>query len=74
MIAVIFVLFLYANGTALEYTPYDGLSDCLSMKRKIERNVGYSSNFDERWVCKKAKVKLKEDSDGKKYIESLVND
>ena len=35
-----FVLLLYiGNGELIEYTVRDGLSDCLSTKRTIERNM-----------------------------------
>ena len=30
-----FILFLFVDGTPLEFTPKDGLSDCLKTKREI---------------------------------------
>ena len=73
MIDVVFVLFLFLGGEMLEYSPKDGLSDCLSTKRKIERNMGRSKDFDERWVCKKAKVELKTSPDGSKEIMKFLD-
>jgi len=74
MTDVVFVLFLFMSGEAIEYTPQQGLSECLSTKRKIERNVGRSNDFDERWVCKKAKVVLVKDYNGEYFIESFIDD
>jgi len=74
MIDIVFVLFLFLGGEMIEYTPKEGLSDCLSTKRKIERNVGRSSDFDKRWVCKKAKVQLEKGYDGEFFIESFIDD
>lgn len=61
MIEVTFVLLLMIGEERVEYTPYENLSQCLSVRRKIKRNVGHTSNFDEKWSCKELKVKL---SDG----------
>ena len=61
MIEVTFVLLLMIGEERVEYTPYENLSKCLSVRRKIKRNVGHTSNFDEKWSCKELKVKL---SDG----------
>tara|TARA_R100000329_G_scaffold140526_1_gene122856 strand:- start:212 stop:418 length:207 start_codon:yes stop_codon:yes gene_type:complete len=61
MIEVTFVLLLMIGEERVEYTPYKNLSQCLSVRRKIKRNVGHTSNFDEKWSCKELKVKL---SDG----------
>jgi hypothetical protein len=59
MIEVTFVLLLMMNGERVEYTPYDSLSQCLSVRRKIKRNIGHTNNFDQKWSCKELKVKLK---------------
>ena len=59
MIEVTFVLLLMMNGERVEYTPYQSLSECLSVRRKIKRNVGHTNNFDQKWSCKELKVKLK---------------
>jgi len=53
-----FVLLLVMGGERIEYTPYQSLSECLAVKRKIKRNVGYTSSFDKQWSCKELKVKL----------------
>ena len=56
MIELTFVLLLVMNEERVEYTPYKSLSECLSMRRKIKRNVGHTSNFDQKWSCKEHKV------------------
>lgn len=58
MVELTFVLLLVMNGEKVEYTPYDSLSQCLSVRRKIKRNVGHTNNFDQKWSCKELKVKL----------------
>ena len=58
MIEMTFVLLLMIGEEHVEYTPYKNLSECLSVRRKIKRNVGHSSNFDQKWSCKELKVKM----------------
>ena len=60
MIELTFVLLLVMNGEKVEYTPYQSLSECLSVRRKIKRNVGHTNNFDQKWSCKELKVKVKD--------------
>ena len=60
IIEITFVLLLTIGQERLEYTPYQSLSECLSVRRKIKRNVGHSSNFDQKWSCKELKVKIKD--------------
>ena len=50
IIEMTFVLLLTIGQERLEYTPYQSLSECLSVRRKIKRNVGHSSNFDQEVV------------------------
>tara|TARA_R100001460_G_scaffold10461_1_gene24809 strand:- start:27810 stop:28016 length:207 start_codon:yes stop_codon:yes gene_type:complete len=61
MIEMTFVLLLMIGEEKIEYTPYKNLSECLSIRRKIKRNVGHSMDFDKKWSCKELKVKI---SDG----------
>jgi len=56
MIELTFVLLLVINGERVEYTPYNSLSERLSVRRKIKRNVGHTNNFDQKWSCKEHKV------------------
>ncbi len=44
-----FVLLLMISDKKIEYTPYQSLSECLSVRRKIKRNVGHTNNFDQKW-------------------------
>ena len=74
MTTVTFVLLLFASGEAIEYTPYDKMSDCLAMKRKIYRNVGASNRFDEQWQCQKLKVVVSEGPDGKLQIDNIITE
>ena len=53
-----FVLLLYiGNGELIEYTVRDGLSDCLSTKRTIERNMQIIVLVVKGDSCKRAQVK-----------------
>jgi hypothetical protein len=74
MIELTFVLLLSLGGEYIEYTPYENLSECLSTRRKIQRNSGSSVDFDKRWVCKQMKVKLETLSDGSLHIVELVEE
>jgi hypothetical protein len=60
VVELTFVLLLVMNGEKVEYTPYKSLSECLSVRRKIKRNVGHTNNFDQKWSCKELKVKVKD--------------
>tara|TARA_R100000329_G_C7552213_1_gene195142 strand:- start:180 stop:386 length:207 start_codon:yes stop_codon:yes gene_type:complete len=60
VVELTFVLLLVMGGEKIEYTPYQSLSECLSVRRKIKRNVGASNNFDQKWSCKELKVKVKD--------------
>mgnify|MGYP001334243413 CR=1 FL=1 len=57
VVELTFVLLLVMSGEKVEYTPYQSLSECLSVRRKIKRNTG----SDEKWSCKEMKVKMNED-------------
>ena len=60
MVELTFVLLLVIGGEKVEYTPYGSLSECLSVRRKIKRNVGHTNNFDQKWSCKELKVKVED--------------
>jgi len=62
MIELTFVLLLTMGSERVEYTPYQSLSQCLSVRRKIKRNTGVTHNFDQKWSCKELKVKLDENT------------
>lgn len=74
MIELTFVLLLFAGGEAIEYTPYDRLSECLSTKRVIKRNTGVTREFDSRWVCRELTVELEEGADGKFNIIRIISE
>ncbi|MBJ64688.1 MAG: hypothetical protein CMB55_07850 [Euryarchaeota archaeon] len=56
VVELTFVLLLVMSGEKVEYTPYQSLSECLSVRRKIKRNTG----SDEKWSCKEMKVKMED--------------
>lgn len=58
MVELTFVLLLVMGGEKVEYTPYKSLGECLSVRRKIKRNVGHTNNFDQKWSCKELKVMM----------------
>ena len=62
----LFVLFLYLGGEPTEWTPHFTLSECLSVKRKIERNVGKQAG--NRYSCKEETVEITNDNPAGKYI------
>ena len=69
MIELTFVLLLVMGGERVEYTPYESLSECLSVRRKIKRNVGHTNNFDQKWSCKELKVKIEKNGEILEFIE-----
>ncbi len=64
-----FILFLFVDGTPLEFTPKDGLSDCLKTKREIIRNTGASQS---RYSCGKGEIRMQE-INGKLHPIELIN-
>lgn len=71
MIETIMVLLLYVSGDIIEYRGYDNISDCLSTKREIERNVGKHLK-SARYACELRKVKLDKNSEGKYFVVNIV--
>ena len=72
MIETLFVLFLIIGREPIEWTPHATLSECLSVKRKIERNVGRQAS--NRYACKERTVKLNEDYIITKFITEDGNE
>ena len=64
-----FILFLFVDGTPLEFTPKDGLSECLKTKREIVRNIGASQS---RYSCGKGEIKMQE-INGKLHPVELID-
>ena len=62
----LFVLFLYLGGEPTEWTPHFTLSDCLKVKRQIERNVG--KQVGERYSCKEETVAITNDNPAGVYV------
>lgn len=57
------ILHMFISGQLKEYTPRGGMSECLSVKRKILRSQGRSVGT--RWECAKGKLVLKKFNAGK---------
>ncbi len=59
-----FILQMIASvsGTVMEFTPRKSLSECLKVKRKIERESDVYQG--PRWVCKKGKLEMHKTMDG----------
>tara|TARA_X000001316_G_C919985_1_gene34123 strand:- start:1000 stop:1227 length:228 start_codon:yes stop_codon:yes gene_type:complete len=62
----LFVLFLYLGGEPTEWTPHFTLSECLKVKRQIERNVG--KQVGERYSCKEETVAITNDNPAGTYV------
>ena len=62
-----FILFLFVDGTPIEYTPKDSLSDCLKTKREIARNIGNNN----RYSCGEGKIRMEEQNGKLQPIELL---
>ena len=62
-----FILFLFVDGTPIEYTPKESLSDCLKTKREIARNVGNSN----RYSCGQGQIRMEEHNGKMQPIELL---
>ena len=65
------VLLLYVSGDIIEYKGYENISECLSTKREIERNVGKHLKST-RYACEMRKVKLDKNADDKYFIVKIV--
>ena len=73
MVETLFVLFLTTGGSPIEWTPHFTLSDCLGVKRKIERNIGKQAGS--RYSCKKDTVLLEKSlTSDEYYIVEFVDD
>ena len=71
MIENIMVLLLYVSGDIIEYKGYENISECLSTKREIERNVGKHLKST-RYACEMRKVKLDKNADGKYFVVKIM--
>ena len=64
-----FVLLLMISDKKIEYTPYQSLSECLSVRRKIKRNVDHTNYFDQKWSCKQFTVKIQKNGEILEFVE-----
>jgi len=72
------ILHMFLSGQLKEYTPRGGMTECLSVKRKIMRSQGHLHQ-GARWECKTGKLVLRKynaGQDGNKWlpVEHLGND
>jgi len=68
MIEMVVALMMFLNDKIIEHSPKENLSDCLEVKRKIERNND-SGNYYVK--CGIVKAKTYVDSHGIKRIEKI---
>ena len=74
MKVVEFVLLLYmSGGELLEYSVRDGLSECLSTKRTMERNMTVDPNntTGTRISCQKLEVVIDETGDILEFTQGM---
>ena len=71
MIETVMLLLLYVSGDIMEYKGYENIADCLSTKRKIERNVGEHLKST-RYACELRKVELDKNKEGKYFVVKIV--
>ena len=70
MVEASFVLLMFMSGNLEEYTVRDSLSECLSTKRKIERQMGGPNRTGTaRLSCKQFKVKIDERGNILEFVE-----
>ena len=71
MTGIEFVLLLFLQDGLAEYTVRESLSECLSTKRVVERNMDIDKNYkgSTRWACKKLKVKVDERGNIVEFID-----
>ena len=68
MIEMVVALCMFLNDKLIEHSPKKSLSDCLEVKRKIERN---NDSGNTRVMCGVVKAKTYIDSHGIKRIEEI---
>ena len=74
MIEASFVLLMFMSGNLEEYTVRESLSECLSTKRKIERQLGGPDrNGTTRLSCNKFKVQIDKNGNIIEFVEGKPN-
>ena len=68
MIEMVVALCIFLNGALIEHSPKNNLSECLEVKRKIERNTDSGNS---RVECGIVKAKVYVDKHGIKRIEKI---
>ena len=68
MIESIVALMMFLNDKMIEHSPKKNLSDCLEVKRKIERN---NDSGNSHVKCEVVKAKVYVDKHGIKRIEEI---
>ena len=69
MIETIIALCMFLGDKMIEHSPKESLSDCLEIKRKIERNTPEGGNSYVK--CSVVKAKVYVDQHGIKRIEEI---
>tara|TARA_B100000212_G_scaffold249066_1_gene190408 strand:+ start:929 stop:1150 length:222 start_codon:yes stop_codon:yes gene_type:complete len=73
MVIKTMTLLLYLGGGIIEHTGPMSMSECLKMKRTIERH-GWKDRKDTRYSCEKKKVEVDVGPDGKEFIVRIVEE
>tara|TARA_R100001510_G_C7550884_1_gene134743 strand:+ start:419 stop:649 length:231 start_codon:yes stop_codon:yes gene_type:complete len=74
MVAEIFALCMFVNGSLDGHMITDGLSHCLKAKREGERNLSTARENVIRYECGKVKAELVPDSEGNLKILRIIED
>ena len=71
MIEKVIALCMFLAGEMIEHSPKESLSDCLEVKRKIERNSPEGGSFYVKCSIVKAQTYI--DNHGIKRIEKILD-
>tara|TARA_R100001440_G_scaffold31067_1_gene49430 strand:+ start:606 stop:821 length:216 start_codon:yes stop_codon:yes gene_type:complete len=60
MIEIVFAMMMIQNGSVIEYVPTQGMTDCLSQKRILQRSIG-EEQAGMTIQCNEVKAELEND-------------
>ena len=60
MIEIVFAMMMIQNGSVIEYVPTQGMTDCLSQKRILQRSIG-EEQAGMTVQCSEVKAELEND-------------
>ena len=74
VIAMVFSLCMFVNGSLDGHMMTDGLSKCLKAKREAERNLSQGRANVIRYECGLVKAELRPDAEGNLKIYKIIED